>query len=749
MKTFRLISFVILPILLACSHKTIQQPAIFVSPQGRDTWSGRLAVPNKSRSDGPFRSLERARKAVRALKSSGKWPSSGVTVYLRQGTYSISKSLRLEKRDSGVPGAPVVWKAYPHEKVLFSGGKKLTGFHKVSDSWALTHLQPQVRDNVFEVDLKKAGIDSVPPRVHRGNTFRPNKPLEMELFFNGKAMTLARYPNSGWLKISSVPQFGKLVYAGNARQKRFGIPTGRHYGRFQISNARVRRWQPDERVWMHGYFTWDWADTYEKAAKIDPRNLLVYPAPPYNRYGYTKGQRFYFYNILAELDSAGEYYIDPKRDRLYFYPPSDLGSGQAVLSVLNSPFIVIRNAQHLQFEGIRFAYSRTEAIDAKNSSEIRIAGCSFRNVGDPAVNLNGGVKNRVVSCNFCDLAGAGVYLFSGNRQTLSPGKSVVTNSLFCRFGRVYRTYAPAIYLFGVGDTLSHNLLHDAPHMAILFQGNEHRIEYNNVYDIAKETGDVGAIYIGRDWTWRGNMVRYNFIHDLHGPGLYGVRGVYFDDFTSGNTIYGNIFYRAGKAAFIGGGRDNRIENNVFVACFPSVHVDARGTSWAHNYFTPGTSDYVSTLFDRLQAVHYDQPPYSRRYPELLHYLADQPDVPKNNVVVRNVSFGGRFLDLWDGLDLSVVKVKNNFIADSVLLQWSQHTDQTTKFVRYSIDDSTIRQKMAGNVFGKGNPGIYGFKTGKIHIDRTSKIWTIGFKPIPVDKIGLYKDRYRRELAEVK
>ncbi|HRR67609.1 MAG TPA: hypothetical protein P5063_08195, partial [Methanomassiliicoccales archaeon] len=38
---------------------------VFVSPQGNDRWSGRLAAPNRSRTDGPFATLERARDAVR------------------------------------------------------------------------------------------------------------------------------------------------------------------------------------------------------------------------------------------------------------------------------------------------------------------------------------------------------------------------------------------------------------------------------------------------------------------------------------------------------------------------------------------------------------------------------------------------------------------------------------------------------------------------------------------------------------
>ena len=61
------------------------------------------------------------------------------------------------------------------------------------------------------------------------------------------------------------------------------------------------------------------------------------------------------------------------------------------------------------------------------------------------------------------------------------------------------------------------------------------LEFNEIHDIAKETGDVGAFYIGRNWTCRGNIIRYNYFHHLFGPGLHGVRAVYLDDFSSNDV----------------------------------------------------------------------------------------------------------------------------------------------------------------------------------------------------------------------
>ena len=56
----------------------------FVSPKGKDTWSGKLAEPGKN--DGPFATVARAREAVRAMLKTQKEPRR-VRVVLRGGTY--------------------------------------------------------------------------------------------------------------------------------------------------------------------------------------------------------------------------------------------------------------------------------------------------------------------------------------------------------------------------------------------------------------------------------------------------------------------------------------------------------------------------------------------------------------------------------------------------------------------------------------------------------------------------------------
>ena len=88
-------------------------------------------------------------------------------------------------------------------------------------------------------------------------------------------------------------------------------------------------------------------------------------------------------------------------------------------------------------------------------------------------------------------------------------------------------------------------------------------------------------------------------------------------------------------------------------------MDGRGLGWANFYFN-GRYD---VMFQRMDAMDYSMPPYSEKYPILLKLFNDEPEVPKNKKIIHNVSFGGRWLNLYNGLDCSIVSVKNNLIAD--------------------------------------------------------------------------------------
>ena len=634
------------------------------------------------------------------------------------------------------------WRAFPGEIARLIGGRRITGFTSITDPDILAKLSLDARKNVVQVNLRQQGILDYGGLKMVGMGL-PLQPTPLELFFNGRAMTVARYPNNGWLQIASVPQTGEqLIHEGITHTPKDGIPRGRHYGRFTYSDGRPSRWHSQDDVWMHGYWSWDWADAHIRVARIDTANQTIYPAEPHYHYGYTKEQRFYFLNIIEELDSPGEYFLERHTGILYFWPPAAIDSSDTFVSQLDEPMLLLDGATYLSIEGLIFEESRGNGIEIKGGSHNRIAGCTVHNVGNVGIIVQRGSDHGVLSCDIYDTGDGGIRLEGGDRQTLTPGRHYATNNHIYRFSRINMTYRHAVQVRGVGNLVSHNSIHDAPHEAIYFGGNEHVIEYNEIFNIVQETGDAGAIHTGRDYTWRGNIIRHNYFHDLHGPGLFGVMGVYLDDFMSATTVFGNIFYRAGRAVFIGGGRDNLIENNIFVDCEASVHIDARGTTWAKYYFD-GT---YNVLTERMQAVNYAQPPFSERYPELLKYYDDDAPFPKNNRVLRNISMSQKWLDIEDGVDVNLLLMEDNLIADSVLCYWRgpEIKDATTGRV-FTQADTAFMRKLAGNQLIEGDPGFVDLASRNFHLQKGSPAFNLGFLPVPLDSIGLYIDEFRKRL----
>ncbi|MGC9316896.1 MAG: hypothetical protein ACP5KN_02525, partial [Armatimonadota bacterium] len=135
-----------------------------------------------------------------------------------------------------------------------------------------------------------------------------------------------------------------------------------------------------------------------------------------------------------------------------------------------------------------------------------------------------------------------------------------------------------------------------------------------------------------NWTMRGTVIRHNYMHHVNGRGGRGCVGVYLDDMYCGTEISGNVFYRVYRAAFIGGGRDNSILNNLFVECPRAIHIDARAMGWA-----AGSVD--TTMTDRLNEMPYQSDLWRERYPKLIDILDDEPAAPKGNLVARNIIIG--------------------------------------------------------------------------------------------------------------
>jgi len=627
-KLFYFILLILIAILLSSLiylfNKSNSSISFYVSTYGADNNSGSKAHP--------FKTLEGARDAIRQAKNE-KALTKNITVFLRGGNYFINKSFVLEKNDSANNNLSITYKAYKDEKVFFIGGYNLisTDFKKLEDQSVINRIiNKESAKNILVADLSKYPMDL--------NSIAKNITATPELFFNNNPMTIARYPND---KFAST---GQVV--NNTNTPAFS---------FKYNEIEPSLWSKDQTIWMSGYWNYNWSYSNVKVSNIDTKNNLINFTDKLP-YGLKEGQRFYFYNVLEELDAPGEYYIDYSKKLLYFLPSATLKNSKIQLSKLTEPFIKMEDVSNITIEGIVFEDSKAIDIVLENGSNNKIKNCVIRNTSQNGVSINGGFNNGIENCTIYNTGQGGVFINGGDRNTLTPCNNYVTNNELYNYSRIDKP-TTGIKISGVGIIASHNSIHDAPHTAITFGGNDNIMEYNEIYNVATETDDVGAIYAGRDWTFRGNIIRYNYLHNIDNNIVNSkINGVYLDDCMSSAEVYGNVFYKVKTPILIGGGRDNIVENNIIADCKNSIIFDDRGLSWNPNTILP-------QLYENLKKVPYEDPTWTNKYPELKSILKDdKPGNPNNNIIKSNVLYKTKVPSISD----SVIKngnVTNNISYD--------------------------------------------------------------------------------------
>ncbi|MBI2437305.1 MAG: right-handed parallel beta-helix repeat-containing protein, partial [Lentisphaerae bacterium] len=448
------------------------------------------------------------------------------------GAYAFTRGVTLTAADSGVAAAPFSICAARGQAVRFSGGRAVSGFKPVTDAAVLARLLPEARGAVLQADLRSQGITDFGVFHTRGFHCRM-VPAMLELFYQGRPMPLTCWPKDGFATIKGVPVESKDKHGGAIGELENG---------FFYDGDRPARWGNLGDVIVHGYWAYDWANSYERIGALDTGKRHIHLTPPGGLYGYRAGQRIQFLNILEELGSPGQWYLDRCPGILYFWPPAPLREDDVTASLLEEPFFTLADAAHIHIEGITFETARGMGIHVTDGSDCRIEQCQFRNLGNYGVVVKGGARHAVRGCEMADLGDGGVNISGGDRQTLTPANHVVENNHINHVARWSKCYVPAVLGSGVGLRIVHNLIHDHPHCPILFKGNGFTVEYNEIHHVCLDTGDVGAIYTGRDYTFRDNVVRYNFIHHTGGVGL-GSMGVYNDDCVSGTIMFGNVFWK--------------------------------------------------------------------------------------------------------------------------------------------------------------------------------------------------------------
>jgi hypothetical protein len=480
--------------LLAAASVGFAQP-YFVSPAGDDANPGTI--------EQPFATPHRAQQAARAKPSE---------VILRGGTYYLDAPLVFTAEDSGTQAAPVVFRNHEGEQPVISGGQRLTNL-----DW-----QP-CADGIFR------------SRV-------PEDLQTEEIFVNGERQILARYPNFD-------PQ--ARYFDGSAADA--------------ISPARVARWSDPTGGYFHAMHPSLWGDFTWRIAGKDAKGGLKLDGGWQNNRAATAHEKIRFVeNVFEELDAPGEWFLDTETRTLYFHPPAGLDLRTAVFAATRLRTLVEfrGDEEHpmrwVTLRGLVFRHAARTVMDnreplLRSDWTIHRGGAVFFNgaedcaledsfidqVGGNAVFVNNYNRRIVIRGTHIARAGASGICFVGDphaarsplfnydqvqplhaidltpgpRTNNYPADSLVEDCLITQTGRVEKQTAGIEIDLAQDIVVRHCSIYDLPRAGINIGGGcwgGHVIEFCDVFDTVKETGDHGSFNAwGRDRFWRPNIEEVN------------------------------------------------------------------------------------------------------------------------------------------------------------------------------------------------------------------------------------------------
>lgn len=467
------------------------QTTFFVSSKGSDTDPGAQTQP--------FASVNRALSEAR--KTSGK-----VVINLLEGTYYLKEPIVLTPEDSRKKNEILTIKNFENQKITISGALALNLKWK-EDKGGIWQAKVE-QDLIFD-----------------------------ELFVNGKLQRMARYPNYD----------PAAHFLGGTSED-------------AISKNRVAKWASPEGGYVHALHQNEWGDFhYVITGKTDKGELTLEGGWQNNRrMGMHKKYRF-VENIFEELDSPNEWFYDKKTRILYYFPPNGFEFKTAkfetpqIAHLFEFKGTETNPVKNISIEGPTLTQTlrtfmqnkepllrsdwtiyRGGAVLFEGAVNCSLKNCTLNNLGGNAVFFNNFNRDCEVSgCLISDI-GASAICFVGDPKAVrspsfeysqfvpleqidrTPGPKTnnypadckVYDNLIFNSGFVEKQSAGVELSMCQSITVSHNTIYDVPRAGInVSEGTwgGHIIEYNDVFNTVKESGDHGSFNSwGRDRYWHPN-----------------------------------------------------------------------------------------------------------------------------------------------------------------------------------------------------------------------------------------------------
>lgn len=573
----------------------------YVAPNGNDLWSGTLAAPNAQSTDGPLATFDRARSLVQSINKAGL---TQINVQFRGGRYYLRATEMFTVADSGSPALQIVYRNYPGEAPVLSGGMPVSNWTNSSgNTWKTTlPASTQFFENLFYNGIRRlrprlgasAGSDlGVFYRI-AGTVYLQSSASNCTVMVQGSGYEcFDRFyynpsdPISGsWKNLA--PATGNLCLQTAGNQALAGDVEVLDFEQFSTSKLRI--------------------------SCIDTKNHIVYLTGPTTinantptQSGFIAGNRYMVDNVEDALTQPGQWFLDRSATPwtlTYLANPGENPNKDTVIVPQLPQLLVANGLQYVTFQGLSFEhddYTIPAAGHKSSELEADIAGAvSFQNVqhvtlDSVTVTQIAGTGIEFISCidqtspGYCaaqnanavtanntiqnsaiyDVGVLGVRIgdpYTGSdNDSNEPQFSTVQNNVVEGYGRTI----PASFGIGQGlghdNLFTHNDVYDGYHCAISISeqapdmvkatgnGNANNtISFNHVYNLLQGImNDGGSIRIeaGNEvYTAPGNKIFNNKIHDVTDASIqdsngYGGDGVYLDNQSGLIDVENNLVYR--------------------------------------------------------------------------------------------------------------------------------------------------------------------------------------------------------------
>ena len=325
---FKIHQFTILFWCLSVGSLWADQPAVVMSP------------------DGPIATLNDARLKVQELKK--EQPGQPIEVQIKGGVYPLRETVVFGLNDSGAEGSPVVYKAFPGEEPVFSGGVSITGWKKLA-------ADPQ---GVSEKASGKLWVAEIPKEFGQ---------QVIRSLYDGE--TILKRARSGSFRYADVEKENDYNRQGKKLTSVLeyeGKPVAPFDRNIFYKNDDLKDWQNPsdielllkDRPWLANIIALERIDTEKKIARlaVDP---TYQPINPKNRY--------WVENAIEYLDEPGEWVVNTQEGRIYMWPEKDVADMNVIAPFLQE-FIRVEGtedgpfASHLRFEGLTFTHGVRDTL---------------------------------------------------------------------------------------------------------------------------------------------------------------------------------------------------------------------------------------------------------------------------------------------------------------------------------------------------------------------------------------------------